>query len=211
MRIGPTLRAACGLAGPAAFTAAWVVATHRQPGYSVAHEHISGLAAPDAEHPHVMRGAFVFLGATSIAFARELDRRLDTAERPAGWGPPLMAASGAAILVAGLAPRDRMSNEPPPGAPPGQSAVNDLHDVTSALAGATAGLGLLALARRFHRDPAWHDLAHRAAGTAIAGAGFSGWFLTDVTRPGNGLVQRAGVSIPLGFMTRTALRMLRSG
>ena len=35
----------------AAFTAAWVIGTRRQPGYAAAHEHISGLAAPDAEAP----------------------------------------------------------------------------------------------------------------------------------------------------------------
>ena len=44
-------RAACGLVGPAAFTAAWALATARQPGYSIANEHISGLAAPDAQSP----------------------------------------------------------------------------------------------------------------------------------------------------------------
>jgi hypothetical protein len=206
---GSTLRTACGVVGPAAFTAAWAVATLRQPGYSIAHEHISGLAAPDAEQPHLMRAGFLGLGASSILFADELHRRLDARGRPAGWGPPLMAASGVAIVVAGLATRDRMSNTPPPDAPHGQSPVNDLHDVASVLAGITSGAALLALARRFHRDPAWHDLSHRTVRTAIVGAGLTAWFLSDVTRPGNGLVQRAGVSVPLTFMARTAFRMLR--
>jgi hypothetical protein len=210
-RIGSTLRTACGVVGPAVFTAAWAIATHRQPGYSVAHEHISGLAAPDAERPHLMRAGFLVLGASSILFGNELHRRLDASDRPAGWGPSLMAASGVSILVAGLATRDRMSNAPLPDAPPGRSPMNDLHDAASVLAGVASGASLVALARRFHRDPDWHDLSRRTFGTAIAGAALTAWFLTDVTRPGNGLVQRIAVSVPLSFMARTALRMLRGG
>jgi hypothetical protein len=209
-RIASTLRTLCGLLGPTAFTAAWAVGTHRQEGYSVAHEHISGLAAPDADLPHVMRSGFIVLGASSVLFAWELDRRLDTPRRSAGWGPALLAASGVATVVAGLATRDRMSNDPPLGEPAGQSAMNDVHDVASVLCGATAAVGLASLARRFHGDPAWHGLARQAATTAVSSTALSGWFLSDVRRPGNGLVQRASVSIPLGFMARTALRMLRA-
>ena len=208
-RTASTVRTLAGLAGPAAFTAAWVVATHRQPGYSIAHEHISGLAAPDADEPRVMRAGFLALGACSVAFAWELDRRLGGGRR-SGWGPACLGAAGLATVVAGIATRDRMSNAPAAGEPDGQSAVNDAHDIASVVGGACATLGLLALARRFHGDPAWHGMSRRALTTAITGTALSGWFLSDVTRPGNGLVQRAGVSIPLGFMARTAVRMLRS-
>jgi hypothetical protein len=204
------LRAACGLLGPAAFTAAWLVATRRQPSYSVANEHISGLAAPDAEVPHVMTAGFLAFGACTIAFASELEGRLAAGGREPGVGPTMMGASGVAMLAAGAFRRDRISNFPMPGEPDdAQSWRNDVHDL-SAVAAGSLGLGaLLALSIRFRADPAWRDLAWPAVRTAAAGAGLSGWFVRDVTRAGNGLVQRASISLPLAFMARVAVRMLR--
>ena len=209
-RAGSSLRAAAGLVGPAAFTAAWAVSARRQSTYSVANEHISGLAAPGATDPAVMTAGFVTLGVSSVIFAAELDRRLGGGER-SGYGPALMAASGLAMLGAGLFRRDRVSNYPMPGEPDGhQTWVNDVHDVSSVAAGTFAFGSLAALAVRFSGDPAWEDLSWRAASAALTGGALSAWFARDVTRPGNGLVQRASVSIPLGFMTRVAWRMLRA-
>jgi hypothetical protein len=210
-RPGSTLRSACGLLGPAAFTVAWAVSTRRQPVYSIANEHISGLAAPDAEVPHVMTAGFVVLGVSTVAFAAELDRRLAAGGRPAGPGPLLMAASGLALVAAGAFRRDRISNYPMPGEPDDpQSWRNDVHDLAAVAAGGTGIAALLALSGRFARDPGWRPLARPALTGALTSAGLSGWFLRDVTRPGNGLVQRASISIPLTFMARVALRMLRS-
>src|SRR6266536_1964008 len=70
------LRATCGLAGPAAFTAAWVAGTLRQAGYSVAEEHLSGLAAPDARDPEIMIVGFLALGVCTFAFASALEEAL---------------------------------------------------------------------------------------------------------------------------------------
>ena len=81
------IRAACGVVGPAAFTTAWMLSTTRQTGYSAANEHISGLAAPDADAPQLMTAGFLILGACTVAFASELDRQLRGSD--AGWGPAL--------------------------------------------------------------------------------------------------------------------------
>src|SRR6266487_6013212 len=62
-----------GVIGPAAFTAAWVTSTVRQTGYSIAEEHLSGLAAPDARDPGIMIAGFVTLGACTTAFASALE------------------------------------------------------------------------------------------------------------------------------------------
>lgn len=204
------LRAACGLVGPAAFTAAWLVATRRQPSYSLANEHISGLAADDAEVPHVMTAGFVAFGTCAVVFASELERRLDAPGRGPGIGPTAMAASGVSMLAAGAFRRDRISNYPMPGAPDDpQSWRNDVHDLAAVAAGAL-GLGaLLALAARFRGDREWDALAGPACRAAVASGGLSAWFIRDVTRPGNGIVQRASISLPLAFMARVALRMLR--
>jgi Protein of unknown function (DUF998) len=198
--------ALCGVLGPAAFTAAWLVAQRRQDEYQVRHEHISGLAAKDANDPHVMTAGFVALGGCTIAFASALDQRLGPR---AGAGPALIGVAGLATIVAGGFRRDRRSNFPAPGAPEGQSWENDVHDTAAVVGGVAGTLGLVALAPRLARDPAFRDLARPALGAAGASAGFSAWFLRDVVRPGNGVLQRANVTVPLAFMARLGLRMLR--
>ncbi len=199
------LGALCGLLGPAAFTAAWLIAQRRQDEYQFRHEHISGLAAKDANDPHVMTAGFVALGGCTVAFASALDRRLGPR---AGLGPALIGVAGLATMVAGAFRRDRRSNFPPPGESEGQSWENDVHDAAAAVGGVAGTVGLVALAPHLARDPAFRDLARPALGAAGASAGISAWFLRDVVRPGNGLLQRANITIPLVFMARVALRLL---
>ena len=198
--------ALCGLLGPAAFTIAWLLAQRRQDDYRFRHEHISGLAAKDANDPHVMTAGFVVLGGCTVAFASAIDRRLGP--RP-GAGPALIGLAGLATLVAGLFRRDRRSNFPAAGEPQGQSWENDVHDAAAVVGGVAGTLGLVALTPALARDPALHDLAKPALGAAGASAGLSTWFLRDVVRPGNGLLQRANTTIPLAFMAQFALRLLK--
>ncbi|MGH2679259.1 MAG: DUF998 domain-containing protein [Actinomycetota bacterium] len=200
------LGALCGVLGPVAFSAAWLLAQRRQDAYQVRHEHISGLAAKDATDPHVMTAGFVALGGCTLVFASALERRLG---HRAGVGPALLGVAGLATIAAGLFRRDRRSNVPPPGEPPGQSRENDVHDTAAVLGGMAATAGLVALAPALAREPAFRDLSRAALGAAGASAGLSAWFLRDVVRPGNGVLQRANVTIPLVFMARLAFRMLR--
>lgn len=209
--------ALCGLIGPAAFTAAWALGTIRQPGYSVAHEHISGLAAPDADNPAVMTVGFLALGTATVGFATALEERLGgegsaegSAKGSAGLGPALIGASGVAMVVAGLFRRDRMSNHPEPGQAAGQSGINDVHDAASVVGALTSAVGLFALAARLRREPGLQDLARPTMVAAATGSGLLAWFARGVTRPGNGLVQRAGITIPLLLMARLAIRLLRT-
>jgi hypothetical protein len=200
------LGALCGVLGPVAFIAAWLVAQRRQDEYEVRHEHISGLAAKDANDPLVMTAGFVVLGGSTVAFASALDRRLGSR---AGVGPASIRLAGLATIVAGVFRRDRRSNFPAPGEPEGQSWENDVHDTAAVVGGIAGTVGLVALAPALARDPELRDLAKPALGAAGASAGLSTWFLRDVVRPGNGLLQRANTTIPLAFMARLALRMLR--
>ncbi|MCD6021872.1 MAG: hypothetical protein K0R20_1582 [Actinomycetia bacterium] len=195
----------CGVLGPVAFTAAWLMAQRRQDEYQVRHEHISGLAARDATDPHVMTAGFAALGVSTIVFASALERRLG---QRAGIGPALIGVAGLATIAAGAFRRDRRSNFPAPGEPEGQSWVNDVHDAAAVLGGMAGTVGLVALAPALARDPVLGDLAKPALSAAGASAGISAWFLRDVVRPGNGLLQRVNVTIPLVFMVRLALRML---
>jgi hypothetical membrane protein len=207
--IAARARAACGLVGPAAFTAAWAIATARQPGYSLANEHISGLAAPDAHAPGVMTAGFVALGASTIVFASQLERRLG-GSRPAGVGPLLLGLSGAATIAAGVLRRDRMSNYPMPGLPPAPpSWRNDGHDAASVIGHLAAGAGMLALAARFTREPGWGRLAAPVVATVATSSGLMAAFARDVTRPGNGIVQRVGISVPVAAMGAIAWKLAR--
>jgi hypothetical protein len=199
------LGAACGILGPAAFTAAWLLAQRRQDEYELRHEHISGLAARDATDPQLMTAGFFALGTCTVAFASSLDRRLGPR---AGAGPALIGVAGLATIAAGLFRRDRRSNFPPPGEPAGQSWVNDVHDLAAMIGGGAGTLGLVALAPALARDPELRDLARPALGAAGASVGLSAIFVSDVVRPGNGLLQRTNVTIPLMFMARLALRLL---
>jgi hypothetical protein len=90
----------------------------------------------------------------------------------------------------------------------GQSIENDVHD-TAAVAVAVLGTGgLVALAPRLARDPSLGSLAPGAGAAAVTSVGLSAWFLRDVVRPWNGVVQRVSVTVPLAFMARLGLRLL---
>jgi hypothetical protein len=190
--------------GPLAFTAAWLAAARRQDGYVVRHEHISGLAARDAVDPHLMTAGFLVLGACTLAFATALERRLAPAP---GLGPALIGTAGLGTLAAGAFRRDRRSNAPLPVADTIQSVENDLHDTASVALAVAGTAGLLALAPRLAADPSLRGLARPALVAALTSAGLSAWFLRDVVRPWNGIVQRVSATVPLAFMARLAFRV----
>jgi hypothetical protein len=209
-RIVHVARTLAGVAGPAAFTVAWILSGRRQDEYSLAHEHISGLAAPDAEVPHLMTAGFVVLGGCTVLFARELEERLSVDGRSAGWGPAIMGAGGLAMLAVAAFRRDRRSNFPTPGEPDvPQSWANDAHDAAAIVSSGAAVVSMLALAARFYGDPQWSRLTRPVLTAALSSAALDAVFASDVTRRGNGVVQRVSVSLPLGAMTRVASRMLR--
>jgi Protein of unknown function (DUF998) len=204
------LRAACGLVGPAVFTAAWLVNGQRQPHYPVADEHISGLAALDAEHPVSMITGFVALGTCSVVFATELWRLLADGRRRPGLGPVLLGLGGAAAIAAGFLRRDTFLLSPP-GRDPAyqQSWHNDGHDLAAGVIYATSVLAPLLLARRFRHDPAWAPLVPAALASSGASVMLMVVFATDVDRSYNGIVQRIMVTVPQAFMAALAVRALR--
>lgn len=206
MRWRERLGALCVVVGPVAFTGAWLVAARRQDEYQVRHEHISGLAAKDAVDPHVMTGGFLTLGACTVAFAAALDDRLGSR---AGWAPAMIGAAGLATFVAGVFRRDRRSNIPFPGEEHlSQSFENDVHDAAAVAVSVMGTGGVFALAPRLAEDPGLERFAPNAVSAAFTSLGLSAWFLRDVVRPWNGIVQRVSVTVPLVFMGRLGLRLL---
>ncbi len=206
------LRSACGVLGPVAFTAAWVASTLRQVGYSVAEEHLSGLAAPDARGPEIMIAGFVTLGACTTTFASALEAVLGGRGRArhgrAGPGPALVRAAGLATVAAGLLRRDRMLLHPPDAAS-GQSWHNHGHDLASAVIYAALIVAPLLLARRFRGDPRWSALRAPAVATSLGTSALLALFWSRAVEPWNGVVQRVAVTVPLAAMAALAAHLLR--
>ena len=203
------LGARAGIVGPAAFTAAWVLSGRRQVDYSIRNEHISGLAAPDARDPWVMVGGFLTLGASMVLLARDLQRRLTVGS--AGPGPALLAGSGVCTMLAGVLRRDRMANVLPGETEPyQQSAVNDWHDRMSIGAQALGAAATLALSRRFRSEPDLAAWSRPMVGVTAFTTALSIFFASKTQRPGNGIVQRVGVTTSLAGMAALSRRLLRS-
>jgi len=205
-RINVTERAAtaAGIAGPVAFTAAWIAGSLRQTGHPAAEVQLSGLAAPDARDPWIMLTGFLVLGGCTVAFGGALHDALG-GRGHAGLAPRLIQGAGALTVAAGLLRRDHMLLTPG-----SVSWHNHAHDVVSAIIYADLVVAQVLLAARFGRDPGWKPwrpwLLASAAATAAVLIAFAG----DTSAPPAGILQRVAVTIPLAAITAVAARLLRT-
>jgi len=206
---------AAGIAGPAAFTGAWIAGSLRQTGYPAAEVQLSGLAAPDARDPWIMLTGFLVLGGCTVAFGTALQDALGGRGR-AGLAPRLIQGAGLLTIAAGLLRRDHMLLTPG-----SVSWHNHAHDVVSAVIYADLVAAQVLLALRFGREPArsgtpddpaswdwrpWRPWLLASAGaTAVALIAFA----ADTSAAGAGILQRAAVSIPLAAIAAVAVRLLR--
>ncbi len=202
--LGIRLGAIAGIAGPAAFTAAWVVASLLQTGHSATEVQISGLAAPDARDPWIMITGFVVLGGCSVAFGTALRSELGGSGRRAGSGPRLIQAAGLLTVAAGLLRRDRMLLT----GPAHESWHNHAHDVVSALIYLALVAAPLLLARRFRGDPRWSALRWPLVAGSLATAAVLVVFFSDALASWNAVLQRIGVTLPLAAVCAVAVRLL---
>jgi len=204
-RINVTERAAAaaGIAGPVAFTAAWIAGSLRQTGYPATEIQLSGLAAADASDPWIMLTGLVVLGGCTVAFGGALHDALG-GRGHAGLAPRLIQGAGLLTIAAGLLRRDHMLLTPG-----SVSWHNHAHDVASAVIYADLVVAQVLLAARFGRDPRWKPwrpwLLASAAATAAVLIAFAG----DTSAPAAGILQRVAVTIPLAAITAIAARLLR--
>ena len=92
------------VAGPIAFTIAWLIGGLVQDDYSFRQEDISALAALDAQHAWIMITGFVLLGVGTIALAAGL---ASTLKYPSAViGSVLLMIAGIGFAVVGLARND---------------------------------------------------------------------------------------------------------
>lgn len=185
--------AAAGIAGPAAFTGAWIASSLRQSGYPAAEIQISGLAAPDARDPWIMVAGFVVLGGCAVAFGAALRNVLGGRGR-AGPAPRLIQGAGLLSVAAGLLRRDRMLL-----APGSVSWHNHAHDVISAVIYVDLVAAQVLLAARFGRDPglgdpAWKPWRPWLLASGVATSALLIAFVADTSGPGAGVLQRVAVT-----------------
>ncbi len=199
--------AAAGIAGPAAFTGAWIASSLRQTGYPAAEIQISGLAAPDARDPWIMVAGFVVLGGCVVAFGAALRDVLGGRGR-AGPAPRLIQGAGLLSIAAGLLRRDRMLL-----APGSVSWHNHAHDVISAVIYVDLVVAQVLLAARFGRDPGladptWKPWRPWLLTSGVATGALLIAFVADTSAPGAGVLQRVAVTIPLAAIAAVAARLL---
>jgi hypothetical protein len=196
--------AAAGVAGPAAFTGAWVVSSLRQTGHPAAEVQISGLAATDARDPWIMIAGFLVLGGCSVAFGAALREALGGRAR-AGVAPGLIQGAGLATIAAGLLRRDHMLLTSG-----GVSWHNHAHDVISAAIYVDLVVVQLLLAARFGRDPDWRGWRGWLLASAGVTAAVLVAFAADTSAADAGILQRVGVTVPLAAVAAIAARLLRT-
>jgi len=204
------LGAAAGIAGPAAFTGAWIASSLRQTRQGPGGLQLSGLAAPDAEDPWIMLAGFVVLGGCMVAFGAVLRRALrGPATGSAGPGPALIQGAGLLTVAAGLLRRDHLLLDAP-GAP-GVSWHSHAHDAVSGLLYVSLVAAQLALAVRFGRDSAWARWRPWLLASAAATGVLLIAFAADVTGPAAAVLQRAAVTVPQAAVAAIAARLLWRG
>jgi Protein of unknown function (DUF998) len=201
--------AAAGIAGPAAFTAAWIVSSLRQTGHPAAKIQISGLAAPDARDPWIMIAGFLVLGGCSVAFGAALREALGGREARAGLAPRLIQGAGLATIAAGLLRRDHMLLTSG-----SVSWHNHAHDVISAAIYVDLVVAQVLLAARFGRDRghagSWRPWRPWLLASAGATAAVLVAFAADTSAPDAGILQRVAVTIPLAVLAAVAARLVRA-
>jgi Protein of unknown function (DUF998) len=221
--------AAAGIAGPVAFTSAWIVSSLRQTGYPAAEIQLSGLAAPDARDPWIMVAGFVVLGGCTVAFGSALREALGRAadgrgrwrggvgrgrsRGGAGPAPRLIQGAGLLTIAAGLLRRDRMLLTPG-----SVSWHNHAHDVISAVIYADLVAAQVLLAARFGQDPgldaedwrSWRPWRPWLLASGLATGAALVAFAADTSAAGAGVLQRIAVTIPLVAIAAVAARLLKT-
>lgn len=203
-RVPHQARAAAGIAGPVAFTAAWAFTSLRQPGYSPVQIGISALAAPGARHRWITVSGFLALGGSLVAFGPALRHGLGGRGR-AGPAPRLIEVAGFLVAAAGLLPPDEILLAPGRG-----SWHHRAHDRLSAANYTLLVLIPLILAQRLHSEPDWRPIPALLASAAIAAAVILAVFgARGPDSPHAGTLQRAGVTIPLAALAALTARLHR--
>jgi hypothetical membrane protein len=198
------------MAGPIAFTLAWVIGGLVQDEYSFRLEAISALAAMDAQYAWIMISGFVLLGAGTVALAVGLATALRS--RSAVIGSILLMIAGIGPIVAGLARNDCSSKLPACAARADAGEVSwhhQVHDNVSLIVFIALIAAPLVFARAFGRDDRWRPLRTYSFVTGLLGFALLVLYVVASEGAWNGLAQRAFVSVLFLWIAVVGLRLSR--
>ena len=196
------------VAGPIAFTVAWLYGGLAQDEYSVRREDISALAALDAQHAWIMITGFLLLGAGTVALGAGLVMTLKG--RSAVIGSILVMIAGVGLIVAGLARNDcsgelsACAERVDAGDVSWHSTVHDTVSLVVFLALIAASL---VLAGSFRRAEHWRDLRSYSIVTGLLGFVLLVIFVTGAAGSWTGVLQRVFVSVLFVWIALPGLRL----
>ena len=198
------------MAGPIAFTIAWLVGGLVQDEYSLRQEDISALAAMDAQHAWIMITGFVLLGLGTVALAAGLASTLRYLS--AAIGSVLLMIAGIGLTVAGLARNDCSSELPACAARVDAGEVSwhhQVHDNVSLILFLALIAAPLVFARAFGRDDRWRPLRTYSIVTGLLGFALLVLYVIGSAGTWNGVVQRIFISVLLVWIALVGLRLSR--
>ncbi|MEV4513389.1 DUF998 domain-containing protein [Dactylosporangium sp. NPDC049525] len=187
---------AAAVAGPIAFTVAWVVASTSSPRHHPWRADISALAAADAPRPWIIVIGELLLAAGILALAAGLAIAL--AGRDLAVAVGMLTVAALAVAVQATAREDCDTGLADCAARQQAGLVSwhhSLHGQASALSFLTILAAPVILARPLRGNPRWHRLGTYSAVTAAVGLAI---LIAYVATPDGwtGLTQRLFVSIP---------------
>jgi hypothetical membrane protein len=198
------------MAGPIAFTIAWLLGGLVQDEYSVRQEDISALAALDAQHAWIMITGFVLLGVGTVALAAGL---ASTLRYPSAViGSVLLMIAGIGLAAAGLARNDCSSELPACAARVDTGDVSwhhQVHDNVSLIIFLALIAAPLVFARAFGRDHRWRPLRTYSIVTGLLGFALLVLYVIASAGTWNGLVQRIFVSVLFLWIAVLGFRLSR--
>jgi hypothetical membrane protein len=198
------------MAGPIAFTIAWLLGGLVQDEYSVRQEDVSALAALDAQHAWIVITGFVLLGVGTVALAAGL---ASTLRYPSAViGSVLLMIAGIGLAAAGLARNDCSSELPACAARVDTGEVSwhhQVHDNVSLIIFLALIAAPLVFARAFGRDDRWRPLRTYSIVTGLLGFALLVLYVIASAGTWNGLVQRIFVSVLFLWIAVLGFRLSR--
>jgi len=198
------------MAGPIAFTIAWIIGGLIQDEYSLRLEDISALAAMDAQYAWIMITGFVLLGVGTVALAVGLVSTLRYAS--AVIGSVLLMVAGIGLVVVGLARNDCSTELPACAARVDAGEVSShhqVHDYVSLIMFLALIAAALVCARAFGRDDHWRHLRVYSVATGVFGFALLVLYVIEPAVTWNGFVQRIFVSVLFVWIAIVGFRLSR--
>jgi hypothetical membrane protein len=198
------------MAGPIAFTLAWLIGGFVQDEYSFRREEISALAAMDAQYPWIMIIGFVLLGTGTVALAAGL---ASTLKYPSAViGSILLIIAGIGLMVDGLARTDCSEKLPTCVARIDAGEVSwhhQVHDNVSVIVFLALSAVPLVFVRAFGRGDRWRPLQTYSLVTGSLGFALLVLYVIASEGTWNGLAQRTFVSVLFLWIAVVGFRLSR--